>query len=276
MRISTNVASLTAQRRLQNVVRSEEETSMKLSSGKRIYKASIDPAGLAISEKLRAKSASLSQAERNASDAGSLIQIAEGTLSTLQDISIRLRELAVQAATDTLANEEREVANFEFVTLKKEINRLVDSVSFFNGTTLLDNAGGKYSFQVGAGSSKDSDRILMDMNRVLQKIDVLGIEDSAIRTKEGARLAIGDSDRVISKVSTARADIGGLAKRLESAITNLRVSKENTEKGKSQIADTDIAVETANSATATIIKSATMALLSQANSEPSRVLKLLE
>ena len=146
LRIATNVSSLTSQRHLINTRRLLDRSLERLSSGYRINKAGDDAAGLAISEKLRAKTRGLIQAQRNASDGISLIQVAEGGLEEIQNILVRLRELGVQAASDTIGAQERRYLNEEYQSLKEEVDRIAN-VTEFNGTVLLDGTGGSLDFQ---------------------------------------------------------------------------------------------------------------------------------
>ena len=157
LRINTNTASLSAQRSLGMTNRRVNDNLRKLSSGERVTKASDDAAGLAISEKLKAQIRGFRQAKRNANDAISMIQTAEGGLSEISNIVIRLRELAVQAASDTIGNKERDFTNIEFQQLKDEIDRISRS-SEFNGTALLDGTGGVLDFQVGINNDPILDR----------------------------------------------------------------------------------------------------------------------
>ena len=184
LRIATNVSSLNAQRNLRNTRRLLDKSLTRLSSGYRINRAGDDAAGLAISEKLRAKTRGLIQASRNASDGISLIQVAEGGLEEVQNILIRLRELGVQSASDTIGPKEREYLDDEYQSLKDEIDRIANSTEF-NGTFLLDGTGGSMDFQVNTGGLNllGVDRITFDAFRSDMNIDRLGIEDLGIAVK---------------------------------------------------------------------------------------------
>ncbi len=272
VRIGTNVQSMIGQRALTKSIQDAEVSSLKLSSGNRIYTAAVDPSGLAITEKMRAKSAGLSQAKRNANDTISLLQIAEGSLSSVHQLGGRLKELALQSSTDTLSDSDRQIANKEFQSLKTEIKRMQESVSY-NGRRLTDN-GGAFSMQIGVNNTSN-DKINFDMKKALRSLDQLGISSTSIATRNSSRLALGTLDNMIEKVSASRADLGSTSTRMESAINNLMVSKEATESSKSQIRDTDFASEATNRATIEIKKNATMALLTSANHLPDQVMKLL-
>jgi len=158
LRINTNVASLTAQRSLGKTAAQEESTLSKLSSGNRITKAADDAAGLAISEKMKAQIRGTNQAERNANDGISLIQTAEGGLNEISNILVRLRELSVQAASDTVGDSERKFTDVEYQNLKQEIER-ISQVTEFNGKKLLNGLGDKYDFQIGIYNDDFQDRI---------------------------------------------------------------------------------------------------------------------
>ena len=160
-RINTNVASLQAQNSLTKVNRESQESFSKLSSGQRITKASDDAAGLAISEKLKAEIRSSQQATRNANDGISMIQVAEGGLNETSNILTRLRELAIQSASDTLGDAERSMTNLEYQQLKSEMDR-ISKVTEFNGKKLLDGTSDKYDFQVGSKNDPFQDRITFD------------------------------------------------------------------------------------------------------------------
>src|SRR3989339_469298 len=158
LRINTNIPSLAAQRSLSNTTRSMNQNLRALSSGERITKAGDDAAGLAISENLKSQIRGIRQARRNAGDAISLVQTAEGGLNEVSNIIIRLRELSIQAASDTVGDAERAFANIEFQQIKEELDRIAQSTEF-NGTKLLDGTGGTLEFQVGIHNDPMLDRL---------------------------------------------------------------------------------------------------------------------
>src|SRR5690554_4765849 len=157
-RINTNVSSIAAQRSLSNTTRDSQETLAKMSSGTRITKASDDAAGLAISEKLKSQIRSSQQANRNANDGISMVQTAEGGLDEISTMLTRLRELSIQAASDTVGDTEREFTNMEYQNLKQEIER-ISQVTEFNGIKLLNGKGGELDFQIGVNNDAFQDRI---------------------------------------------------------------------------------------------------------------------
>ena len=271
----TNVQSLVARRALTHSIREEEDISMKLSSGNRIYQAANDPAGLAISEGLRAKSRGLSQAKRNANDGISLLQVAEGTMAAIHNVTGRLRELSMQAANGTLTDHERVIADKEFQSMKLEISRMTSSASF-NGKNILGANSGVFDLQIGVNNNASTDRISYNMNEALKSLESFGIASSNIRTQESSRQNLAAVDRMIGAVSGSRATLGSVQKRMESVIQNLMISKESTESSKSQIRDTDIAIETTNSTKGSIQKDINTSLLAQANNLPRHIQKLLD
>ena len=183
LRINTNVQSIVAQRHLGNTKRRLDSNLSKLASGERITKAADDAAGLAISENLKAEIRSLRQAKRNADDGISLVQTAEGGLSEISNIIIRLRELAIQTATDTVGPTERKFSDVEFQQLKDEIQRISLS-SEFNHRKLLDGTGGMVEIQIGSHNDPFNDRIKYDASAIVSTLEGLGIGGEAVTTKE--------------------------------------------------------------------------------------------
>ncbi|MBF0440725.1 MAG: flagellin FliC [Oligoflexales bacterium] len=277
LRIATNVSSLTAQRHLRNTRALLDRSLERLASGYRINKAGDDAAGLAISEKLRAKTRGLIQAQRNASDGISLIQVAEGGLDEVQNILVRLRELGVQAASDTIGNQERRYLNEEFLSLKDEIDRIANATEF-NGTMLLDGTGGSLDFQINTGGMNllGVDRITFDAFKSDVKASKLGLEETGVGTKVDAQRSLSLIDAAIENVSSIRGDLGAIQNRLASSIRNLSVSVENLAAANSRIKDVDIADETSELTKNNIITQAGTSVLAQANSIPKMALTLLQ
>lgn len=277
MRIATNVSSLTSQRHMRNTRRLLDRSIERLASGYRINKAGDDAAGLAISEKLRAKTKGLVQAQRNANDGISLIQVAEGGLSEIQNILIRLRELGVQAASDTIGREERRYLNEEYQSLKEEIDRIAN-VTEFNGTVLLDGTGGTLDIQVNTGGLNllGVDRISFNAFRADVNVDKLGLEELGIDNKVDAQRSLSFLDNAIEEVSSVRGELGAIDNRLVKTVRNLAVSIENLSAAKSRIKDVDIADETSELTKNNILMQAGTSVLSQANSIPEMALQLLK
>ncbi len=287
LRIKTNTQSMIAQRNLNNSAKRMGENLEKLSSGYRINKSSDDAAGLAISESMRGKIRGINQASRNASDGISLIQIAEGSMNEISSIVIRLRELAVQAASDTVGNKERSYLNKEYVELVDEIDRIVNTTEF-NGTKLLKNEEGldEMVVQVGMGSGLEgnSDTMIIEMGGMAMDSEALGFgkEEEVGPTEptgEIDRQSIADKldiiDTALSHIAGQRAMLGSTQSRLNTAINNLAVTKENLSAANSRIRDVDFASETASLTQNRILSQAGTAVLSQANAAPEMALNLL-
>jgi flagellin len=277
LRISTNVSSLTGQRHLRDTRQLLDRSIERLSSGYRINRAGDDAAGLAISEKLRAKTRGLVQAQRNASDGISLIQVAEGGLGEVQNILVRLRELGVQAASDTMGQRERRYLNEEFQSLKAEIDRIANSTEF-NGTYLLDGTGGTLDLQINTGGDNTLgvDRLSFDAFRLDVNADQLGLEEANVADKNGAQRCLALVDGALESVSSVRGELGAIENRLESTIRNISISVENLTSARSRIKDVDVADETAELAKYNILMQSGISVLTQANSIPQMALALLK
>lgn len=274
MRISTNVASLSAQRSLRVNNQNMNDNLRKLSSGERITKASDDAAGLAISENLKAKIRGGRQAKRNANDAISMVQVAEGGLSEISNIVIRLRELAVQAASDTVGDTERGFTNNEFQKLKDEIDR-ISRASEFNGIKLLDGTGGMLEFQIGVNNDPILDRLSFDGVNNAATLQALGLTGETVQTKQGAQTSLKRLDDALIRINGIRANLGATQNRLSSTINNLSVTDENLSTAKSRIRDVDVAMESADLAKNNILVQSGMSVLAQANQVPQMALKLI-
>lgn len=275
MRISTNISSINAQRNLSGSQRKAANSMARLSSGSRINKAADDAAGLAISEKLRGKIRGLRMATRNANDGISLVQTAEGGLQEVSNILIRFRELAVQAASDTIGDKERVFLDVEYQQLKSELQRIAE-VTRFNGRDLLNGTGGLFSIQVGVHNDEFKDRITINASAADSTLEALGMTGHGIATKEGAQVSISATDDAIMSVNAIRANLGALQNRLQSTATNLGVSMENLSAANSRIRDTDIALETSELTRNKILLQAGVSVLSQANELPVLATKLLQ
>jgi len=272
--INTNVASISAQRMLNKTKMNLNSNLRKLSSGERITRAADDAAGLAISENLKSQIRSIRQAKRNADDGISLIQTAEGGLAEISNIVIRLRELAMQSASDTVGDTERSFSDIEFQQLKNEIQRISLS-SEFNGRKLLDGTSGLVEIQVGAGNDPFNDRISYDGTTVVATTQALGLTSESVSSKEGAQLSLAALDDSLVMVNGVRAKLGALQNRLTSVINNLGVTEENFSEANSRIRDVDVAAETAAMTKNNILSQAGTAVLAQANQAPNFALKLL-
>lgn len=274
-RINTNVSSIAAQRSLSQTNRAQQSTLSKMSSGSRITKASDDAAGLAISEKLKATIRSTTQANRNANDGISMVQTAEGGLNEIQSMLVRMRELAVQTASDTVGDTERGFTDMEYQNLKQEIER-ISNVTEFNGTKLLNGtAGEKLDFQIGVNNDAFQDRISYDTQMTNTTIGSLGVSEIGVNSKEGAQTSLATLDSAIEKVSGQRSALGAIQNRLVSTSNNLEVTKENLSAANSRIRDVDYAQVSAENAKNNVLNQAGTAVLSQANAQGQNALRLL-
>ena len=274
MRVSTNLSSMTAQRYVQQHTEELALEDSKLSSGDRIVRSAVDPAGLAISETMRAKIRSNYQAERNSNDSISLLQVAEGSLGVMQGMGSRLRELAMQAANDTLGSAERTVMDAEFQQLKNEVERITASTSF-NGNNIIKGKESVYDLQVGINGLSSDDRIRYDMSKILDSSTNFGIRHVSLRTKEGAQSSLSAIDNMMSAIGSSRAQLGSMSNRIGSVVNNLLVSRENIASSNSKIRDTDIAKEVALKMKGQIAQSASLAMLKNSNEKPNVILKLV-
>jgi flagellin len=273
LRIATNVPSLATQR---NIAATSEEASKsfaRLSSGNRITKAGDDAAGLSISNKLEASVRGMKMAQRNANDGISFVQTAEGGINEVSNILIRLRELSVQAASDTVGDQERGFLNKEVQSLKGEVDRIAKSTNY-NGTNLLAGEGKELTFQVGAEAG-EMNRIAFDPRKTNVSAGALGVDGVDLSSKDGALSALGKLDGAINKVNENRSELGALQNRLHSSSNSLGIAVENLSDAKSRIADTDIAAETSTMVKNQILQNAGISVLAQANAAPNGALKLL-
>lgn len=274
LRINTNTASLNAQRVLWGTKNGLDKSMEKLASGYRINRAGDDAAGLAISENLKAQIRGLKQAQRNAQDGISLVQVAEGGMNEISSILIRLRELAVQAASDTVGPVERQFLNVEYDQLISEIDRIAEGTEF-NGTQLLAGTGSILDFQVGTRNNPEIDRVSFDASKADANSAALGINLTSVADKASAQNTLSAVDSAIVSVSGMRADFGALQNRLQSTISNLQISQENMAAANSRIRDVDVAEETAEITRQNILLQAGTSVLAQANQQANVALGLL-
>lgn len=275
MRINTNISSLEAQRPLKTVSRERDEAFARMSSGERINKAADDAAGLAISEKLKAEIRSSKQANRNANDGISLVQTAEGGLNESTSILTRMRELAIQASTDTLTDSDRTKSSFEYQQLKLELDRIAKSTRF-NGKNLLDGSGPRLDFQVGVGNHSADDVISYNSSIINSGSQHLGVSSTLIHSKQGAQSSLSKIDAALDIIGHQRSELGSLQNRLTSGSNNLHIYTENMSSANSRIRDTDFAVEAARAARNTVISATSTAVMAQANTSGEVALKLLD
>jgi flagellin len=305
LRIKTNMESVVAQNRLGQSRNTITDSLEKLSSGQRINKAADDAAGLAVSETIRARTRSLDVAKRNANDGISYVQVAEGGLNEVTNIVVRMRELASQAASDTLGNRERGFLNKEFQQLREEVNRIVE-VTEYNGSKLLKFDSSTAPVQIFVGASNrgndlngdapsidpdnDPDVLKIDtseLENLNEALEVFGDDDvlSVVPTSEsggaqdlgsdGTSAIFNSLDTALSAMAGYRATLGSFQSRLGSAINNIEVANENLLAAQSRIRDVDYASETARYAQARILTTAGASVLAQANQTPELALSLL-
>lgn len=274
MRITTNMAAITGQRALAGSSKEINKSMAQLSSGSRITKSADDAAGLAISENLKSQIRSLSQAGRNANDGVSMIQTAEGGLGEISNILTRLRELGIQASSDTVGDKERTMIDKEVQQLKAESDRIA-ATTRFGEQRLIDGTGQTFEFQVGIQNNANEDRISYESSQVNATASNLGIDSFDFTSKEGAQEALSVLDKAQSEVNAYRANLGALQNRMESTISNTGVMYENMSAANSRIRDADIAQASSELTRNNILLQAATATLSQANQIPGMALKLI-
>lgn len=281
LRVNTNVGSLNAQRHLYNTTNNFQKSMERLSSGMRINRSGDDAAGLAISESLKSDIRALQQASRNSADGISLVQTAEGSLDEVNTILLRLRELAEQAATETLGSEERGYLDNEFQELLDEIDR-ISTTAEFNGIMLLNGSMGTLDVQVGIGSDASTSAVPIDLNLTISSselnltsgtVNILGTNPE---TGDAAREAIDLITAATGTVSSVRAGFGAAQNRLETSIRNIGMTAENLSAANSRIRDVDVALETSNMTSLQILQQAGVSILSQANMTSQLALNLLQ
>jgi flagellin len=273
LRINTNIASQEVQKNLRASTAQTEAEFSKLSSGKRITKSADDAAGLAIAKKLEAETRGIRVASRNANDAISLVQVAEGGLNETSNILTRLRELSIQAGSDTVGDVERGYLSMEYEQLVQEADRISKTTNF-NGRSLLEGKGSILQFQVGT-QGNENNRIELDAGSTDASAESLGIGSSNIREKTEAVNNLGLIDAAIEKVSGYRANFGSIQSRLQSSINTLDVSAVNQDAARSRIEDVDVAESAAKLASSQIKNAAGMSTLTQANQLGQGALRLI-
>lgn len=267
--INTNVPSLTAQRNLNSTQGSMQTALERLSSGLRINSAKDDAAGLAIAERMNGQVRGMNVAIRNANDAISMAQVAEGGMDEIGNMLQRMRELAVQSSNGTNSTGDRANLNAEFGALVSGIGRISD-VTQFNGVAVIGGGADTFTFQVGANSGETMGVVTTAMDDA-----ALGISALTIANAAGADAALTALDTAIDTVTTGRANLGAAQSQFGSAINNLQVGMENQAAARGRIVDADFAVETANMTRAQILQQAGTAMVAQANASPQGVLSLL-
>ena len=272
--IMTNSGSLTAQNNLMKTTSAMNKSIGRLSSGLRVTSAADDAAGLAVSENMRAQLKGFQQASRNANDGIAIVQTAEAAYQSISDTLVRMRELAVEAANDSISDTERGFLDEEFQALNTEIDRIAN-VTEFNGINLLDGTagdGGTLTFQVGTRNSAN-DQITVGLDA--QAASDLGVDGSAVDVISNAQAAISEIDTALESLNTDRAGLGATINSLSLSVNNLSATIENYGNAVGNIRDTDIGSESAEFSKAQVLQQAGVAMLSQANALPNLALRLL-
>lgn len=273
LRIATNMPAITAQRSMTSTQNGLQKAMNQISSGSRITKAGDDAAGLSISENLKSQIRSYSQAGRNANDGISLVQVAEGSLGEISNMMTRYRELAIQASSDTVGDEERGFIDKEVKQLTTEIERIAQSTKF-GSKYLLNGSGEDFEFQVGINAG-EMNKITYSSSLTDATSSSLGVDSLDFSSKSGARDAIEIIDKAQTKVNGFRAELGALQNRLESTTANIASAHENLSSAKSRLSDADIAESSSELTKNSILLNATTAMLSQANDYPKNALSLV-
>jgi len=283
--IRTNYGSLDAQRNLSSNQAELDSSMRKLASGYRITRASDDAAGLAVSEKMRAAINGTGQSIRNANDGISMIQTAEGGLSEISNIVVRIRELAVQAANGTLVTADHAAIREEMGQINSEIDSIAERTKF-NGITLLGSGAGSVTLQVGADEGQTLDVVLSDFSSDGGALSALGSTVGMYTGLSGSTVSVASfiskagslieqSDAAIKTLNNKRSELGAVQNRLGHTIAVQQMSADNLSAANSRIRDVDVASESAKLTRAQILAQAGVSVLAQANQQPQLALKLL-
>jgi len=269
--VQSNISSMRAQRHVGANQNTLNQTLQRLSSGFRINGAQDDAAGLGVSERLRAQVRGMSVASKNAADGFNIVQAAEGAMGEVADILQRLREIAVQSATDGITTTEQGYLDKEFQGLLSEVDRLSDATKY-NGQKLMTGTFTGKKIQVGADSGSD-----FQITVSIAKVDTssLSLSVATVSTLAKANTAIGNLDTAINFLNNARAKMGALMSNLQTASSHVDVMRENLAASESRIRDTDIAAETSQFARSQVLMQAGVSMLAQANAQPQIALRLL-
>ncbi len=275
LRVSTNLSSIAAQRSMAGSQREIQKSFSQLSSGSRITKSSDDAAGLSISENLKSTIRGYTQAQRNANDGISMVQVSEGGLGEISNILTRMRELGVQAASDTVGDPERAFIDKEVQQIKSELQRIAKTTKW-GDQNLLDGTGQEFAFQVNINNDDFNDRVAFNAAEQDATASTLGVDGFDFSSREGAREALEGVEAAQRQVSGYRANLGAIQNRMISTSDNLGVSIENMSAANSRIRDTDIAQSSAELARNNVLLNASVGVLTQANQQPNLALRLLQ
>lgn len=272
LRIQTNLPSISAQRVLGVQQKRQDHATQALASGSRIVNAADDAAGLAISESLKGQIRGIAMARSNAFNAGSSIQIAEGGLNEINNILVRMRELGIQAASDNIGDQERGFLQEEGKQLLEEADRIAKTTRF-GDKRLLDGSGGKMEYHVGAFAGDENViSFSLDTNATAGE---LGIDGISVEDKSSARESLQTVDDALQKIGAMRANFGAIQSRLYATTSNLDIQYENLSAANSRIRDADVARESAELASSSVLQQAAVSVLAQANTFPAVAMKLI-
>lgn len=274
LRISTNLAAIQARRQLFSSGIGLDAAMAQLASGDRINKAADDAAGLSVSEGIRSTIRSIRQANRNANDGVSMVQVAEGGLNEIANLVIRLRELGIQASSDTVGDVERGFIQKEVIQLKQEIDR-ISLVTRWGDAHLLDGKSGVFEFQVGVFNDDFEDRIAFDSEENNAQLSSLKLDEIDFSEKKSAQSALELLDGALDRVNEMRSNIGAIDTRLHHSISNMLIYEENMSAAKMRIRDTDFAYASSELVRSQILQQAAIATLAQANDNGNMALKLI-
>lgn len=272
LRINTNVPSIAVQRLISKTQRESEGAMKSLASGNRFDDSTQSSADYSIAERLKSQTRGLEAAKQNAENAQSFIQVAEGGLNEQNNLLIRMRELSVQAASDTYSDDERDLMQTEFKQLQQELTRIADTTKF-GSTKLLSGENKKYEFQVGV--DKGSENIITYTNQTDTRAGALGVDGDDVSDKSDARSSLEDLDDALSKVAHARSNFGAVQSRLDSTVNNSAVQIENLQEAHSRIADTDVAKAVSDVSRNQALQQYQISVLQQANQFPGNILRLI-
>lgn len=272
--VRTNLEAINAARHLEVEGNKYQQAMERLASGKRVNRPGDDAAGLSLSFLLEARVRSIIQAERNAEDALSLIQVAGSGMNEIGNILVRLRELSIQASSDTVSDRERDMLMIEAQQLGEEIDRIANSTSYL-GNTLINGQGRSYEFHVGPDASEDN-RLSYDSSAVDLRASTLGVDDVDISDKDSAQDVFEQVDEAIQNLGRPLSTIGAMQSRIQAAISHLSTQEESLTAATSRITDADMARESTQMIKGQVQRRASIAVLAQANMLPTMALKLLE
>jgi flagellin len=272
LRVTTNMASISAQRSLATQAKKQEHASQALASGSRIVRAADDAAGLAIAEGMKSELRATGAARANAFNAISAMQVGEGGLSEMTNLITRIRELGVQSASDTIGDKERVYLQQEAKSLSQEIDR-ISRTTKFGDKQLLDGSNSELEFHVGTNAAKEN-IISYKLESGVTASD-LNMDGVDISSKSGARDVLANTDKALEQVSRMRASFGSMQSRLESTVNGLEVKNENLSAARSRITDADVAKESSDLASSTMLQNAAIGVLAQANQQPYSAMKLI-